>query len=101
MYVELPAAGCNIVNSATTIYNYSPDSHTRTTYVLIDGKLYKQSESYSQMGYTYSGTCLSTGDLQYRPEIKIYFEAISFALCFIIGWLLFRLIIRRLRWRGA
>lgn len=101
MYVELPSTGCNVIQSSTTFYNYSPDSKTRQTFVLIDGNIYKQSESYNQYGYTYTGTCLSTGDLVYKPELKIYFEAIAFSLCIFLGWLLFHLIIRRLRWRSV
>ena len=101
MYVELPSSGCNIIQSSTSFYNYSPDNRTRQTWVIYDGKAYKQAESYNQNGYNYTGTCLSTGDVQYKPEIRIYFEAISFALCFLVGWLLFKFIVRRLRWRGA
>lgn len=70
MDVELPSTGCNIINSSTTFYNYSPDSKTRDTYVIFEGKAIKQSSSYNQSGYNYTGECLNTGDLVYRPEIK-------------------------------
>lgn len=100
MYVDLPSTGCNILNSSTTLYNYSNDGRTRQTFILLDGNLYKQSESYNQYGYTYSGTCLQAGDLIYKPEIKIYFEFLSGVLVGIIFWLMFKLIIKRLRWRG-
>lgn len=70
MNVELPTTGCNIISSATSFYNYSDDLRTRQTYIIYDGKAIKQSESYSQYGYSYSGDCLSTGDLVYKPEVK-------------------------------
>lgn len=70
MNVELPSEGCNIINSATTFYNYSADSRTRDTYIIYDGKAIKQSSSYNQYGYTYTGECLNTGDLVYKPEVK-------------------------------
>lgn len=100
MYVELPTTGCNILNSATSLYNYSPDGQTRQTFVLLDGNIYKTAESYNQYGYTYTGTCLNTGDLVYKPEIKIYFEFIAGIVVGIIFWLIFKLIIKRIRWRG-
>ena len=101
MYVDLPSTGCNIIQSATTFYNYSPDSRTRQTYVVVDGKPFLQSESYSQYGYSYTGTCLSTGDLVYKPELTIYFEFIAFIICLLVFFLLHNLIIRRLRWRPS
>ena len=100
MYVDLPTTGCNILTSATSLYNYSADGRTRQTFVLLDGNIYKTAETYNQYGYTYTGTCLQTGDLVYKPEVKIYFEALAFVLCFVIGVLLYSLIIRRLRWRS-
>lgn len=101
MYVDLPSTGCNVIQSSTTFYNYSPDGRTRQTYVLIDGNKYLQSESYNQYGYSYTGTCLNTGDLVYKPELKIYFEALSIVACVGIGLLLFNLFVKRLRWRSA
>lgn len=100
MYVELPSTGCNIINSATSLYNYSPDSKTRTTFILIDGNLYKQSETYNQYGYTYTGACLNTGDLTYKPEVRLYFEFIAAIVVGIIFYLLFNLIIKKIRWKS-
>lgn len=80
MNVELPNTGCNIINSATTFYNYSSDGRTRDTYVIYDGIAKKQASTYNQYGYTYTGDCLSTGDLVYKPELKIYFPVISFII---------------------
>ena len=97
MDVQLPTSGCNIINSATSFYNYSPDSRTRDNYVIYDGKIFLQSSTYNQYGYTYSGTCLHTGDLVYKPEYKDFimpFVAIV-AFIFILS-LVYKIIIKRL-----
>lgn len=96
MEVNLPESGCNILRSDTSFYNYSPDSRTRQTYYIYDGEAFKESESYSQYGYTYTGTCLRTGDLVYKPELEIYYQVISFILCVFAFIVIYRLIIRRL-----
>lgn len=101
MYVDLPTTGCNVIQSSTSFYNYSPDRRTRQNYVLIDGIAYLQSVSYNEYGYNYSGTCLNSGDLVYKPELKIYFEGIAFVICTLIGILLYNLVIKRLRWRSS
>lgn len=96
MDVELPDTGCNIISSATAFYNYSPDSRTRDTYVIYEGKAFLQSSSYSQYGYTYTGTCLHTGDLVFKPESTVYFPVLSFAIiCFILIFI-YNVIIKRL-----
>lgn len=86
MDVVLPSSGCNILNSSSTFYNYSPDRRTRQTYVIYDGKALLQSTSTSQTGYTYTGDCLVTGDLVYKPELDVYFPLLS--VCFICAILL-------------
>lgn len=96
MDVELPSTGCNIINSSTSFYNYSPDSKTRETYVIYDGKALKQSSTYNQYGYTYSGDCLITGDIVYRPEIGIYFPILSFFIICSILLFIYHIIIKRL-----
>lgn len=80
MEIELPDTGCNIINSATSFYNYSIDRRTRDLYYIYDGKAYKQSSTTNQQGYNYTGTCLHTGDLIYKPEIQVYFPLISFII---------------------
>lgn len=77
MDVELPTTGCNILNSSTTFYNYSSDSRTRETYIIYDGEAHLQSSTYNQYGYSYSGDCLSTGDLVYKPELQVWFNLAS------------------------
>ena len=80
MEVELPTYGCNIINSANTFYNYSTDGHTREYWIIYEGKALLQSSTYNQYGYTYTGTCLTTNDLIYKPELKIYMPIFSFMI---------------------
>ena len=97
MNVQLPTSGCNIINSATSFYNYSSDGHTRDAYVIYDGKPLLQSSTYSQYGYSYTGTCLHTGDLVYKPEYKDFIMPFYGFLAFVfILWLVYRIIIKRL-----
>lgn len=96
MNVELPISGCNILRSDTSFYNYSPDSRTRSTYYIFDGQARLESTSTSQYGYTYSGTCLQTGDLVYKPEIEIYFRFMSLSLFIFILFLIYKIIFKRL-----
>lgn len=96
MDVILPSTGCNIINSSTSFYNYSTDSRTRDYYVIYDGVAHLQSSSYSQYGYSYSGTCLETGDLVYKPEVQVYFPILSFILCCSILLFIYHVIIKRL-----
>lgn len=92
MNVELPTTGCNIINSSTTFYNYSSDGRTRTSYVIYDGKALKQAETYNQYGYSYTGDCLNTGDLLYKPELVPLFEWCCIILCALIAVLLWKTI---------
>lgn len=96
MDVELPSTGCNILNSATTFYNYSNNNRTRESYIIYDGVAHLQNTTTNQQGYTYTGTCLFTGDLVYRPEIRVYFEFISILLFAIAFFLIYKIIIKRL-----
>lgn len=80
MDVRLPDTGCNILNSATSFYNYSDDTRTRETYIIYDGQAHKTGETYNQYGYSYTGTCMETGDLVYKPELEIYFIHIALAV---------------------
>lgn len=96
MNVELPSTGCNIIQSSTTFYNYSSDSRTRETYVIYDGVAHRQSSNTSSYPYTYTGDCLHTGDLVYKPELEIYFPILSFCLCCVIGLLVYNIFLKRL-----
>lgn len=96
MNVDLPDTGCNILISSTSFYNYSSDLHTRDQYYIYEGVARKQSSSYSQYGYTYSGDCLNDGDLVYRPELQVYFPFLAFIVCSLIGLLCYNIFIKRL-----
>ena len=97
MNVELPSTGCNILRSDSSFYNYSNDSKTRQTYYIYDGQAKLESSVYNQYGYTYTGTCLETGDLVYKPEYKeVLFPLLGFvSFLFILG-LVYKIIIKRL-----
>lgn len=96
MNVELPSTGCNIINSSTTFYNYHTDNRTRDYYVIYDGKALLQSSTYNQYGYSYTGTCLTTGDLVYKPEVQVYFPILSFIIICSILLFIYNLFIKRL-----
>lgn len=96
MDVALPTTGCNILNNSTTFYNYSNNNRTRTTYVIYDGEAHVTSVSTSPTGYNYTGDCLITGDLVYKPELQVYFPALAFcSICFILI-MIYRIFIKRL-----
>ena len=95
MDVELPTTGCNIINSSTSFYNYSSDAKTRENYVIYEGKAILQSTTYNQYGYSYSGTCLHTGDLIYKPELQVYFPLLSFTLISFTFYLAYKIILWR------
>lgn len=95
MDVELPSTGCNIINSSTSFYNYSTDARTRETYIIYEGKALLQARNTNQYGYTYTGNCITTGDLVYRPELKIYFPFISFILICFTFYLAYKIVLWR------
>lgn len=92
MNVELPTTGCNILINSESFYNYSPDNRTRQTYAIYNGQAKLTSESYNQYGYTYTGTCLNTGDLVYKPELRVEFTHIALAVLAAIFMLIFWMI---------
>lgn len=96
MNVELPSTGCNILISNTSFYNYSSDKRTRQRYYIYDGVAHLESSSTSTYGYDYTGTCLNTGDLVYKPEIRVYFPVISFCLVCFALLLIYNIFIKRL-----
>lgn len=97
MNVELPSTGCNIINSSSSFYNYHDDSHYRDYYIIYDGEAILQSSSYSQYGYTYTGSCLNTGDLVYKPEYKeVVMPFLSLTAFIFILCLVYKIFIKRL-----
>lgn len=89
--MELPTTGCNILNNSTSFYNYSTDRRTRQTWNIYEGVAHKTAETTSQYGYDYSGTCLETGDLVFKPELKVWFPIVSFLMFVSICIFVFRL----------
>lgn len=96
MDVELPTTGCNILTSATSFYNYSNNNRTRKTYYIYEGVAHLQSETTSTYGYDVTGTCLSTGDLVFRPEVRVYFPILSFVIICTILLFIYHIMIKRL-----
>ena len=97
MDVDLPSTGCNILTGATTFSNYNTNNTIRDNYIIYDGKAYLQSSTYNQYGYSYSGTCLSTGDLVYKPEYKEFiFPLISLVAFLFILCLVYKIFVKRL-----
>lgn len=96
MDVELPTTGCNILTSANSFYNYSSDRRTRQTYYIYEGVAHLQSSATSQYGYDYSGTCLVTGDLVFRPEVRVYFPILAFGIVVLLTFVVYHIIIKRL-----
>lgn len=85
--IELPHSGCNVYYG-TYIDNYH--NNTRTRYYLNETKLIKSTTStYSHMPDGY--TCISQGDLVYKPETEIYFYVISIIFAIAIFLLAVRL----------
>lgn len=70
MDVNIPSTGCSVLNSSTTFYTYRNNDTYRDTYIIYEGKAHLSNTSYNQYGFSYSGTCLQTGDLVYKPEYK-------------------------------
>lgn len=93
MDVSLPD-GCNIIQSATSFYNYTNGNRTRRLYYLYEGRAYLANETTSNTAYVYSGTCLSTGDLVFQPQSKVYFSHLAVLVFIVITWLAVRAFFR-------
>ena len=94
MDVVLPDTGCNILRDSNSFYNYSSDGHTREDYQIFDGVAHKNGSHYSSYGYEYSGTCLQTGDLVYKPELKeVWFPLTAVFVSLLILVLAYKLIL--------
>lgn len=96
MDVNLPDTGCNILISNTSFYNYSVDKRTRKRYYIYDGVAHLESSTTSAYQYDYSGTCLSTGDLVYKPELQVYYPLASFSIICFLLIMIYRIFIKRL-----
>lgn len=96
MDVVLPSTGCNILISSSSFYNYSNDLRTREQYYIYEGVAHLQSSSYSQYGYTYTGECLNTGSLVYKPELKVFFPVVQFVIISFVLILIYKILLKRL-----
>lgn len=96
MNVDLPDNGCNILISDVSFYNYSSDRKTRKRYYIYDGIAHLENTTTTSYTYDYSGSCLSDGDLVYKPELKVYFPVISFCIICFILLLIYRIFLKRL-----
>lgn len=94
MIVQLPSTGCNILANDNTLYNY-PNNNLRYTYTLYDGQLFLRESGSSTYGYNYTGTCLSTGDVVYKPEYDVVFQFFSFFLVAFAFILLYLILFKR------
>lgn len=96
MNVELPNWGCNILTNENEFINYANNDKTRTIYNIYNGKAFIESTETRTIGtYEYSGTCLTTGDLVYKPELQVYFTAIAFCLVCFALILIYKVIFKR------
>ena len=95
MEIELPTYGCNIISSSTTFYNYSNNNRTRETYIIYSDKAILQSTQTNNTGYNYTGTCLVTGDLVYKPEIQVYFPFMATSIIILICYIIYSIILKR------
>ena len=91
---SIPSTGCNVLNSATTLYNYSNNS--RRTYIQVGGKwIYTSQSSYSTLP---SGAqCIDVDSLNSRSEFYPIFIFIAFVLAvfvWVVVWKLIKPILR-------
>lgn len=92
MEVQIPSNGCSIYYG-TYIDHYI--NNTRTRYYLNNEKLIKSSTSnYTSLPTGYS--CLSQGDLWFKPELKIWLPLACFLLVVIAIALVYKIFIKRL-----
>ena len=93
MNIDLPSTGCNVLESADTIVNYSADGAIRSTYTIKNAQLYLSSVETGE--YIPTGTCLSTGDLEWEPQYKIAAELVSIFVVAFIFWFIYHITLRR------
>lgn len=90
----IPTSGCNVLNSPTTLYNYSNNS--RKTFVQVGGKwIYTSQSSYSSLPSGYQ--CIDINDLNSRAEFYPLFIFIAFILSvfvWVVVWKLIKPILR-------
>lgn len=90
MEIELPKTGCNIVYG-TYVDNYA-NSQRRRYYIVNQKLVLNSTSSYSSLPTGYQ--CFS-GNLEYKPELKIYLSFLSLALCIFSFICIYKIIIKR------
>lgn len=96
MEIELPSTGCNIFYGSY-IDNYSSDGRTRTRYYFNEGQLIQNNTSQSNYNSIPSGaTCITTGDLIYKPELEVYVPFLASSLFILVLILVYKIFIKRL-----
>ncbi len=95
MEIELPNEGCNVITS-TGFTNYN--GSIRRNYIIFGARAFLTSENTSSVGQNYTGECISTGDLVYKPELEVYFNVLSIFIFLFILFVAFRLMLYRF-WR--
>ena len=96
MEIELPSTGCNVFYGSY-LDNYTNNGYTRTRYYFNEGKLVKSNTSQSNYNSIPSGaTCITTGDLVYKPELGVYVPFLAMTLFVFVLILVYKIIIKRL-----
>lgn len=94
MDVQLPSGGCNILAGPDQVRHYSSDGRTRSTYYIYHGKAFLSETTTNNTGYTYTGECLTTGDLVYAPESEVYFTHLAILAIIFVFYLACRAFFR-------
>lgn len=92
-------ASCYVLNNATTIYSYK--NSTRTTYVQVGGKWYKNAVS-TYTNIPNNTVCWSYSDitsLNSNAQFEPLYLMIAFCLAIFVWWFVFRLVSKLFRWR--
>lgn len=94
MKIDLPTQGCNVFYG-TYFDNYY--NGVRTRYYLNDGQSIP-STSQTYINNPSNVYCLSSTQFQlwYKPELEVYFGAISLLICFLAFSIIYKTIIKRL-----
>lgn len=93
-------ASCYVLNNTTTIYSYK--NNTRTTYIQIGGKWYKNAiQTYTNLPtntvcWSYSDITELNTNAQFYPE----FMFIALAIAIFVWYIVFKLITRLVKWKA-
>lgn len=95
---QILSANCNVYSSRDTISSYSNGNRTRRTYIREGDKWILYQTSTNNNGYSIDGlNCIDVRTLEYKPEIDVYFQVISFGMIAIALYLIFKILFRFIR----